>query len=474
MKRKLKTYVINNVVPLIVLLYGHRCSAQSTVSFLKEQVNRMATKEMKGRGYIGGGLDSAAVYISNAFQQAGLLPFGGGQSYEQSYTMSVNTFPGKVMCRMNGSVLEPAVDFVPHAAMPEIHSFSSKFQRVDLRSVKNRRDWNRIRRRIPRKKTVILENSDALFRNTKVGPRKLAYQLKKGVYIVPVKERLQWLACSKLSRAKVVFVMDSVIPKKMTSLELNIESKFIKSFRARNLIGYIPGTDKQDSLIVFSAHYDHLGMLGPDKIFPGANDNASGVAVLLYLANYYAAHPAKYSVAFIAFSGEEPGLKGSKYFTGHPLFLLKKIRFLVNLDIVGDATNGITVVNAPARPVEFSLLERINAGHNNPDTNINFNQIFVNKIYPEPTNVYQYMINKTNLYSIRNSNRYVPAVLSREQTKNSDHYPFSKKGVPAFYIYANGVKPFYHDIFDNAKEVNFENVDDMIRLLQIFVRGLCE
>ena len=105
--------------------------------------------------------------------------------------------------------------------------------------------------------------------------------------------------------------MDSVMPKTMTSLEVNIESKFIKSFPAKNLVGYIPGTDKQDSLIVFTAHYDHLGMLGSDKIFPGANDNASGVAILLYLAKYYAAHPAKYPVAFIAFSGEEPGLKGS-------------------------------------------------------------------------------------------------------------------------------------------------------------------
>jgi hypothetical protein len=430
---KIKKHIISTIVSLTLLLYVHRCSAQSDLSFLKDQVKTLAKNEMKGRGYIGGGLDSAVAYISEMFQQASLLPFGG-QSYEQAYTMPVNIFPGNVMCRLNGRVLEPAVDFVPHAAMREIHSGSNRFQIVDLGSVKNRRDWRRIRRKIPRNRTVVLENSDALFRNTKVTPRKIAYQLKKGVYIITVKDRLRWLACSKLSRAKVIFVMDSVMPKKMTSLEVNIESKFIKSFPAKNLVGYIPGTDKQDSLIVFTAHYDHLGMLGSDKIFPGANDNASGVAILLYLAKYYAAHPAKYPVAFIAFSGEEPGLKGSKYFVDHPLFPLKKIRFLVNLDIVGDATHGITVVNAPAHPVEFSLLERINSVHNNLE----------------------------------------PAVLSRGQTKNSDHYPFSKKGVPAFYIYANGVKPFYHDIFDRANEVNFENIENLIRLLQIFVSGLCE
>ena len=470
---KLKKHIINRIVSLTLLLYVHTCNAQSTVFFLKEQVMRLATNEMKGRGYIGGSLDSAAAYISEQFKQASLLSFGG-ETYEQAYTMPVNTFPGNVMCRVNGSLLEPAVDFVPHAAMPATHSVSNTFQFVDIGSVKNRRDWRKIKRKIPRNKTVVLENSDGLFRNTKVTPRKLAYQLKKGVYIITVKDRLRWLACSKLSRAKVMFVMDSVMPKTMTSLDVNIESKFIKSFPAKNVVGYIPGTDKQDSLIVFTAHYDHLGMLGSDKIFPGANDNASGVGVLLYLANYYAAHPAKYSVVFIAFSGEEPGLKGSKYFVDHPLFPLKKIRFLVNLDIVGDATHGITVVNAAAHPVEFSLLERINSGHNTLDTNSDVNQILVNNIHPKGAYFYQNLAVKTNSIPVRKSDRYVPAVLSRGQTKNSDHYPFSKKGVPAFYIYANGVKPFYHDIFDRANEVNFENVDNLIRLLQIFVSGLCE
>ena len=75
--------------------------------------------------------------------------------------------------------------------------------------------------------------------------------------------------------------------------------------------------------------------MGKDTFFPGANDNASGVSMLLNLAKYYKAHPANYSIAFIFFSGEEAGLLGSKYYSEHPIFPLSKIKFLVNLVLLG-------------------------------------------------------------------------------------------------------------------------------------------
>jgi Zn-dependent M28 family amino/carboxypeptidase len=166
-------------------------------------------------------------------------------------------------------------------------------------------------------------------------------------------------------------------------------------------------------------------------VFPGANDNASGTAVLLYLARYYALHPARYSVAFMAFSGEEAGLVGSGYYTAHPVFPLKQIRIVVNLDMAGDATRGITVVNAPGVPKEYQLLEQLNSQH-----------------------------------------RYLPSVAPRGQAKNSDHYSFSEKGVPAFYIYTNGIKPYYHDLRDTAEEVNFEQAEGLLALLKEFVKEL--
>ena len=75
----------------------------------------------------------------------------------------------------------------------------------------------------------------------------------------------------------------------------------------------IKGTLFPDSFFVFTAHYDHLGTMGASVIFPGAHDNASGVAFLLDLARHFSSTPPPYSLIFLFLSGEEAGLKGSLY-----------------------------------------------------------------------------------------------------------------------------------------------------------------
>ena len=97
--------------------------------------------------------------------------------------------------------------------------------------------------------------------------------------------------------------------------------------------------------------------MGKDVYFPGANDNASGVAMLLNLANYYSKkeNQPKCSIAFIAFAGEEAGLLGSKYFSEHPLIPLNKMKFLVNLDLLGTGDEGMMVVNATCIPTTVWL-----------------------------------------------------------------------------------------------------------------------
>jgi hypothetical protein len=115
---------------------------------------------------------------------------------------------------------------------------------------------------------------------------------------------------------------------------------------AANLIGYLPGTkaDWEGQSVIVSAHYDHLGLGWPDareaergKVHPGADDNASGVAVLLELAKVVASagRPSR-SIVFVAFSGEEAGLAGSKHFVAHSLpFPLEKAMGVINIDTVG-------------------------------------------------------------------------------------------------------------------------------------------
>ena len=96
------------------------------------------------------------------------------------------------------------------------------------------------------------------------------------------------------------------------------------------------------------------------SLSPGANDNASGVAMLLYLSKYFSENKPKYSIAFMAFGAEEVGILGSKYYVENPLFPLKDIRFVVNCDIMGTGDHGVTVVNGTVHKKEFKKLAVLN------------------------------------------------------------------------------------------------------------------
>jgi Zn-dependent M28 family amino/carboxypeptidase len=98
-------------------------------------------------------------------------------------------------------------------------------------------------------------------------------------------------------------------------------------------MGYIAGSAEPDRFTLLTAHYDHLGVRD-GKTYPGADDDASGVATMLAAAAYFAHHQPHRSILFIAFDGEEEGLRGSAYFVAHPAVPLKAIALEVNLDMV--------------------------------------------------------------------------------------------------------------------------------------------
>ncbi len=217
----------------------------------------------------------------------------------------------------------------------------------------------------------------------------------------------------------------------LTTFSSDIEARMERKFNCANILGTIMGTTRPDSVIVFTAHFDHLGGMGAATYFPGANDNAGGVALMLSLAKYYKEHPSSYTMMFIAFAGEEAGLLGSKYYVEHPLKPLNKIRFLINLDLVGNGEEGITVVNATVFPTEFGLLQEIN-----------------------------------------DKKQLLTTVNSRGKAANSDHYWFSETGVPSFFIYTLGKRKSYHDVQDIAATVPWFEVNDLSELLVDFANGL--
>jgi aminopeptidase YwaD len=216
-------------------------------------------------------------------------------------------------------------------------------------------------------------------------------------------------------------------------LTIDVEASLKHRYPTQNIVGYLPGRIQSDSFLVVTAHYDHLGQMGSHTYFPGANDNASGTAMLLELAAYYAQpeHQPCYSLVFIAFGAEEAGLVGSRYFVEHPLIQLSRIRFLVNLDLLGTGDEGVTVVNGREFLSQFQLLQRLNE-----------------------------------------SQRAVPSLAARGRAANSDHFPFSELGVPAFFLYTRGGITGYHDVHDRAETLPLTAFANVFGLLRAFLNAL--
>jgi Zn-dependent M28 family amino/carboxypeptidase len=116
---------------------------------------------------------------------------------------------------------------------------------------------------------------------------------------------------------------------------------------AANVAGLVRGTAQADEYLLVTAHYDHLGVRN-GAVYRGADDNASGVAVMLQAAAYVAAHPLRHSVLFVAFDGEEQGLRGAKHFVANPPIALKKIRLMMNLDMVSRSDIASIVASGTA------------------------------------------------------------------------------------------------------------------------------
>ncbi len=352
-------------------------------------VDTLTSSYFWGRGYTNDGVAKAGRFLTGQFQQYGLQPLKS-KSFAQTFTFNVNTFPGKMEVSVNGQTLIPGKDFI---VGNESRGFSG---------------------------TVDLVQKDSV---TFINPDKRI--------IVSLKNKLTWSAEQTVGDYTLIEVDKKALKQNPTTVTLNIENKYISNFKADNICATVKGTAVPDSMIVITAHYDHLGGMGSQTYFPGANDNASGVALLMGLAKYYASHPQRYSMVFICFAGEELGLLGSKYFTEHPLIPLDHIRLLTNLDLEGTGEEGIMMVNATVYPKEYDLLNRINT-----------------------------------------DNHLLSKVSRRGKAANSDHYFFTEKGVPAIYIYTMGGIKAYHDVYDISATLPLNEYEHLFTLFVKFNQEL--
>lgn len=403
----------------------------SQVDEVRRITQTLCTPEFHGRGYVNGGDSIAAEFIAQEFQKAGLKPLK--KSYFQSFSFPVNRFPNQAEIRQNGSELKMGMDVLvdpssptfhgilaPKLISPEVALNEDKLMEV-LKEVLSKANYNSIAL------DLRTENADTLKLL-----RGFKYELAQFVPVIELTNaKFTWSVAGEQLKFPI-FQLKGTKFEQESEFNVHLDAELVQSHTARNVIGYLPATKKAKKTIVFSAHYDHLGRLGSDIYFPGANDNASGTATIIMLADYFRKHPIEdYNLLFIAFAGEEAGLLGSKHFVEHPLLKLKKIEFLINLDILGSGEDGITVVNGSVFEEQFNELVAINTEFG-----------------------------------------LLKQVKSRGKAANSDHYWFSEKGVPAFFIYTMGTNNHYHDVFDTYEELTFAETMDITTLLMKFVEGL--
>jgi aminopeptidase YwaD len=414
-------------------LHKHnKAVAETDKQWIGLQITALTAPRMRGRGYIKGGQDSAARYILKQFKAYHMKPIAKDGAYAQGFAYPVNIFPGRMQLTLNKEDLEPGKDFIIDASSQSFSAEGLKVQKIDLNRVADSAAWVEMMASFVPDHAYLMENVPTFCEEVlHIRPSDFAAQLPRGLYIIP-QHKLTWTVSRDTIPATVFYVQEDALPKKVKKASAADSASYITHQHCENVAACIPG-EVADSYVVFTAHYDHLGVMGDSSaVFPGASDNASGVAEMLFIANYFSRHAKPhYTMVFIAFAGEEAGLMGSEFFVTHPMIPLKHIKFLVNIDIMGDATNGITVVNATKFPVHFQLLKDIN-----------------------------------------DAEKYVPQVLSRGPAANSDHFYFTNAGVPSFFIYSNGGPGYYHDVNDKVTALTLNHVVDVASLLVDFTKTI--
>lgn len=400
-------------------------NSRITAAEIKAQVRYLASEELGGRGSGTKGNDLAGNFIAQRFRAIGLKPAGEKGTYFQRFSVftGVKLGPANRVALNSGSPLTLKQDWMPlsfskNAAVEAPLVFAGygiskpelgydDYAGLDVRG----------------KIAVILRYTPDGDLNGKFGPySRLTYKTMTardkgaaGVLLItgPATDQPENLGSFTLESASadcgipVAFVKRAHIERLLAPMKTDLRSLQIgmahgkpnsfpiegaraamridvvrQNAPTRNVIGLLPGSDPKlrREVVVVGAHYDHLGTgpsshslerahggSGGNLIHHGADDNASGTAAMLEMAQYLAANPKKVgrSILFIGFSGEEMGLIGSAHWVKSPTIPLERVVAMINLDMVGRMRNDtVQIVGASSSPVWKDILTEVNRPYN--------------------------------------------------------------------------------------------------------------
>ena len=425
----------------LLLLVSTICSAQKNkkaqikaqqkadkmvVTALQGHIGFLADDKLEGRRTGSAGEKAAYEYISKKFEEAGLVPKGDNGTFMQPFDVNEGKEIKPVtFLSINDFILRLDIDYFPlsFSANSKVISSSSmampQSQSVWFWDLKETLEQN--------KNNPHFDLEDAIIKKTD----KVATKGASALLIYnssDINDSLKFDSRSKTAAAKIPVLF---ISKEMKKRFLNDELSFVdfkmevlisdKKRIGHNVIGYID--NGAANTIILGAHYDHLGYgedhnslyTGPAlQIHNGADDNASGTAALIELGRQIKNSKLKNNnYLFIAFSGEELGLSGSKYYTEHPTVDFTKTNYMINMDMIGrlnDSTHGFTIGGYGTSPVWGTQLAA--------------------------------------------TDKYFKINFDSSGTGPSDHTSFYRKDIPVLFFFT-GAHSDYHKPSDDADKINY-------------------
>ncbi len=405
---------------LFLLLIPAILSAQD-LQYAQQIIKTLSSPALQGRAYCTGADKQAAQYIVQEFKKYNIQPLVPG--YLQEFTLTKNCITDSVYLYIDGHKIDLGSQYIVEGDAPSMAGYYYIYK------LRNPKHWKSFARRKDRDSFFVVvdyKNIEKLKKDKAEIYKAIRSNRMQAAGVIILKDNFYFYPRSNHKFYPLIYMKHDAYPVVAEKLWISIRSQE-KQFETQNILGYIKG--QTDTMILITAHYDHLGRLG-QVYFPGANDNASGTAMVMDIARSFASRKTipHYTLIFALFSGEEMGLLGSTYFVENSPVDLDKVKLVINLDMVGSGDKGITIVNGKTNPQIVNLLRQINQ-----------------------------------------QNNYLPEIAVRSNAPNSDHYPFTQAGVNAIFIYTRGGYKEYHNIYDRADKLPLNRFTELENLIISFI-----
>ncbi len=397
-----------------------------TIESLKATIDYLADDKLEGRRTGTAGEKLAYEYIQKKLVKAGLVPFTTDKKYVQVFPVNEGKEIKSSSLKINGISLRLNDGYFPLAYSGKTYNTTYNKANYAIHNIKELLDANA--------NNPHYDLNEGLYNLAKEDEQKGM----GAVFFIgsaSLKQDIKFEEKDKSVNLNIPVIYtqsnDANFLKERQTIECEINISAKEKF-GHNVISYI--NNNAVSTIILGAHYDHLGY-GEDHnslyngatpmIHNGADDNASGTAVLIEMGKWLKKSAyKKYNYLFVNFSGEELGLYGSKYFTEHAGIDLKTVNYMINMDMVGrlnDSTHGITIGGYGTSPTWGNLIKK-------EDTYFKIN-------------------------------------IDSSGSGPSDHTSFYKKDIPVLFFFTGSHKD-YHKPSDDADKINYQGALQIIKYIQ--------